>query len=65
MCVVILVKLVEEFREHTEGCDPTRKMKENARQRANHVLHFLTFMSKPAVPHMNLLFLKDYSRIRR
>ncbi|XP_039678107.1 uncharacterized protein LOC120572755 [Perca fluviatilis] len=59
------VKLVEEFREHTEGSNPTRKIRENARQRANHVLYFLTFMSKPAVPHVNLLFLKDYGRIRR
>ncbi|KAF1381122.1 hypothetical protein PFLUV_G00171240 [Perca fluviatilis] len=58
------VKLVEEFREHTEGSNPTRKIRENARQRANHVLYFLTFMSKPAVPHVNLLFLKDYGRIR-
>ncbi|XP_039660441.1 uncharacterized protein LOC120561398 isoform X2 [Perca fluviatilis] len=59
------VKLVEEFKEHTEGSNPTRKIKENARQRANHVLNFLKFMSEPAVPHLNLLFLKDYGRIRK
>ncbi|XP_032365902.1 neurofilament light polypeptide [Etheostoma spectabile] len=58
-------KLVEEFREHTQGCNATRKTRENARQRANHVLCFLEFMSKPAVPHVNLLFLEDYGRIRK
>ncbi|KAJ7985684.1 hypothetical protein DPEC_G00343010 [Dallia pectoralis] len=59
------VKLVEDFKEHTEGTNPSKKVKENARQRANHVIKFLEFMSKPAVPHLNLLFLKDYSRVRK
>ncbi|XP_039649840.1 uncharacterized protein LOC120555220 [Perca fluviatilis] len=58
------VKLVEEFKEHTEGSNPIQKTRWNARRRANHVIYFLRFMSEPALPHLNLLFLKDYGRIR-
>ena len=62
--LVFLVKLVEEFKEHTEGSNPIQKTRWNARRRANHVIYFLRFMSEPALPHLNLLFLKDYGRIR-
>ncbi|XP_028428317.1 uncharacterized protein LOC114551469 isoform X2 [Perca flavescens] len=58
------VKLVEEFKEHTEGRFPLQKTRWNARRRANHVIYFLRFMSEPALPDLNLLFLKDYGRIR-
>ncbi|XP_028428510.1 uncharacterized protein LOC114551750 [Perca flavescens] len=59
------VKLVEGFKEHTEGRHPTQNTRRNARQRASHVLYFLRFMSEPALPDLNLLFLKDHGRIRK
>ncbi|KAK2829830.1 hypothetical protein Q7C36_017820 [Tachysurus vachellii] len=58
------VRLVEEFRGHIQGVNPSRKTQENAKQRATHVLHFLEFMADSRIPNVDLLFLKNHSRVR-
>ncbi|KAM7384966.1 hypothetical protein PAMP_001070 [Pampus punctatissimus] len=58
------VKLVNDFKGHVEGANPLRKVKENAKQRATHVFHFLHFMANSPNPNGNLLFLQDISRVR-
>ncbi|KAK2836093.1 hypothetical protein Q7C36_013962 [Tachysurus vachellii] len=58
------VRLVEEFRGHIRGVNPSRKMQENAKQRATHVIHFLEFMADSRIPNVDLLFLKNHSRVR-
>ncbi|KAF5894658.1 uncharacterized protein DAT39_015631, partial [Clarias magur] len=54
------VKLVEEFRGHLEGVNPTRKARENAKQQATRVIHFLEFM---AVLNADLLFLSNPDKV--
>ncbi|KAF5879896.1 uncharacterized protein DAT39_023604 [Clarias magur] len=61
---VFSVRLVGDFRGHIEGANPTRKGRENAKQRASHVIHFLEFMADPAIPNADLLFLSDHGRVR-
>ncbi|XP_060753056.1 uncharacterized protein LOC132863964 [Tachysurus vachellii] len=58
------VRLVEEFRGHIQGVNPSRKTQENAKQRATHVLHFLEFMADSRIPNVDLLFLENHSRVR-
>ncbi|KAF5880176.1 uncharacterized protein DAT39_023322, partial [Clarias magur] len=58
------LRLVGDFRGHIEGANPTRKGRENAKQRASHVIHFLEFMADPAIPNADLLFLSDHGRVR-
>ncbi|XP_019211339.1 uncharacterized protein LOC102079580 isoform X3 [Oreochromis niloticus] len=58
------VRLVEEFRAHAEGVNPSRKIHENARQRATHVIQFLEFMADPAIPNTDLLFLRNHGKVR-
>ncbi|XP_019211334.1 uncharacterized protein LOC102080074 isoform X1 [Oreochromis niloticus] len=58
------VRLVEEFRAHAEGVNPSRNLRENARQRATHVIHFLEFMADPAIPNVDLLFLRNHGKVR-
>nr|XP_046228117.1 uncharacterized protein LOC124049998 [Scatophagus argus]XP_046238928.1 uncharacterized protein LOC124055953 [Scatophagus argus]XP_046238950.1 uncharacterized protein LOC124055983 [Scatophagus argus] len=58
------VKLVEEFKGYTEGANPGRKTRENAKQRATHVIQFLEFMADSATPNVDLLFLGDHGRVR-
>ena len=58
------VRLVEEFRGHTEGANPSRKTSENAKQRAKHVRDFLEYMADSAIPNVDLLFLSNHARIR-
>lgn len=58
------VRLVEEFRAHAEGVDPSRKLCQNARQRATHVIHFLEFMADPEIPNVDLLFLRNHGKVR-
>ncbi|XP_078032268.1 uncharacterized protein LOC117263495 [Epinephelus lanceolatus] len=57
------VRLVEEFRGHTEGANPGRKTSENAKQRAKHVVDFLEYMADSAIPNVDLLFLSNHARI--
>ncbi|XP_026010614.1 uncharacterized protein LOC113013696 isoform X19 [Astatotilapia calliptera] len=58
------VRLVEEFRVHAEGVNPSRKIRDNAKQRATHVIHFLEFMADPAIPNVDLLFLRNHGKVR-
>ncbi|KAL7385251.1 hypothetical protein ABVT39_018329 [Epinephelus coioides] len=58
------VRLVEEFRGHTEGANPSRKTSENAKQRAKHVRDFLEYMADSSIPNVGLLFLSNHVRIR-
>ena len=58
------VRLVEEFRGHTEGANPGMKTSENAKQRAKHVVNFLEYMADSAIPNVDLLFLSNHARIR-
>ncbi|KAL7384859.1 hypothetical protein ABVT39_010294 [Epinephelus coioides] len=58
------VRLVEEFRGHTEGANPSRKTSENAKQRAKHVRDFLEYMAGSSIPNIGLLFLSNHARIR-
>ncbi|XP_030274543.1 uncharacterized protein LOC115582622 isoform X2 [Sparus aurata] len=58
------VSLVEEFRSHTEGANPSRKTSDNAKQRGKHVIDFLKYMAEPGSPSVDLLFLRDHARVR-
>lgn len=58
------VRLVEEFRAHAESVNPSRKIRDNARQPATHVIHFLEFMADPAIPNVDLLFLRNHGKVR-
>ncbi|KAG7506554.1 hypothetical protein JOB18_008867 [Solea senegalensis] len=58
------VRLVEEFRGHTEGANPSRKTSENAKQRAKHVRDFLEYMADSSIPNVGLIFLSNHARIR-
>ncbi|XP_025760663.1 uncharacterized protein LOC102079840 isoform X4 [Oreochromis niloticus] len=58
------VRLVEEFRAHAEGVNPSIELHENARQRATHVIRFLEFMADPAIPNVDLLFLRNHGKVR-
>lgn len=51
------VRMVKEFKAHAEGVNPSRKLHENARQWATHVIQFLEFMADSAIPNIDLLFL--------
>lgn len=56
------VKVVEEFRGHTEGENPDRKTRENAKQQLTHEFKFLEFMADSATPNTDLLFLTNHGR---
>ncbi|KAL7398395.1 hypothetical protein ABVT39_009068 [Epinephelus coioides] len=63
-CHFYFLRLVEEFRGHTEGANPSKKTSENAKQRAKHVRDFLEYMADSSIPNVGLLFLSNHARIR-
>ncbi|XP_024153971.1 uncharacterized protein LOC112162389 [Oryzias melastigma] len=61
----LYVKLLEEFRHHTEGANPSRKDRENAQQRVTHVRKFLEFMCTPQILSADMKFLKKIRNVEK
>ncbi|KAI7807084.1 hypothetical protein IRJ41_019463, partial [Triplophysa rosa] len=63
--VVALNEVMNEYKSHQEGSDPSAKLKNNVASKIFRIKHFLGYMAEGKSSLANLLFLNDTAKIRQ
>lgn len=65
-CLFLIAdELLEEYRRHQEGPDPSRKLRENVSGKIYRIKKFLAFMAEGKTNLSSLVFLNETARIHK